>query len=381
MDYTEDSLPGKEVSHNEGSSSEEQQKFLEALEELKIWKRKVEEAETNKSRLLIEKLDSEESKKQAQKEVQALTKEDTSLEMKEAQENNILDLEKRNRALLDYLKKRETILKNKKAECATLEQKLKINAEIPEKKVVFTRVEKETGKENYDSIVSVFSVTQRPLFLLKGCQALITFEKEEVAEQILRQANCPVIFDTKKINVKPNHVTLEPSVEFEIHMEISKRKIRFSNTPSGLPEEQMRDWLEARFSKPSRGGGEVVDVSYDKNAGSGQITFLNTGVAEDLTLEKNYCLDANRKIVANIFPSFEYQLKQFQNFYLVSKRTVLLGGIEDIQDVEDQQDSLEIHFQRPTNHGGEVESVKYLSEGKTAQVFFTEDATSREIDD
>lgn len=42
-----------------------------------------------------------------------------------------------------------------------------------------------------------------------------------------------------------------------------------------MPEERMRDRLEMSFSRPSRGGGEVEGVQYDKNTGTGQITFLH----------------------------------------------------------------------------------------------------------
>lgn len=39
----------------------------------------------------------------------------------------------------------------------------------------------------------------------------------------------------------------------------------------------MKDRLEMSFSRPSRGGGEVESVEYDKNTGTGQITFLYPG--------------------------------------------------------------------------------------------------------
>lgn len=53
-----------------------------------------------------------------------------------------------------------------------------------------------------------------------------------------------------------------------------------------------------------------------------------------------------------------------QTFCGSSKRTVLLEGIKDVMDQEDLQDSLEIHFQKPRNHGGEIESIEYVSREK-----------------
>lgn len=42
-------------------------------------------------------------------------------------------------------------------------------------------------------------------------------------------------------------------------------------------------------------------------------------------------------------------------------------------DEEDLQDYLEIHFQKPSNSGGEIENIKYISRGKQLQAFFSEE--------
>lgn len=44
-----------------------------------------------------------------------------------------------------------------------------------------------------------------------------------------------------------------------------------------------------------------------------------------------------------------------------------------MEDEEDLQDHLEIHFQKPNNSGGEIENIKYISKGKSLQAFFSED--------
>lgn len=60
-------------------------------------------------------------------------------------------------------------------------------------------------------------------------------------------------------------------------MNVSKKTVQISMAPPVLPEEHMRDRLEISFSRPSRGGGEVEKVSYNKSSGTAEITFLNTG--------------------------------------------------------------------------------------------------------
>ncbi|XP_036397288.1 N-myc-interactor-like [Megalops cyprinoides] len=364
-------------------SPEEQKQFTEAREELEKWKRKVENAETEKSRLILDKLEMEETKKQAQKETMDLLAQqqknaEAASRMRRGLEDDILELEKCNQTLKEKLKEYEGMLKNKQAERDALQQKFKIHADIPEKKVIFTEALKEGEEEDCKDIVSVFTIIQRPSFNLKGGHALITFEEEKVAEKILKLTKCSVICDNTKMDVKPYCLALDPSVKFEVHMNVSKRKIRFSNTTPYLPEERMRDRLEISFSKPSQGGGEVEKVAYNKDTGAGEITFLNTGVAERLTLRKKYCIDASREADVNIFPYFEYQLRKFQTFCGASRRSVLLGGIQDTGEEEDMQDQLEIHFQKPSNHGGEVESIRYLSKGRSAVAYFSEDAAEAE---
>lgn len=68
----------------------------------------------------------------------------------------------------------------------------------------------------------------------------------------------------------------------------------------------------------------------------------------------------------------------FQTFCGSPKRTILLDDIDDVEDEEDLQDHLEIHFQKPSNYGGEIESIKYISTGKTLHAFFCEDMVEME---
>lgn len=58
----------------------------------------------------------------------------------------------------------------------------------------------------------------------------------------------------------------------------------------------------------------------------------------------------------------------FQTFCGSPDRTVLLD-IEDDKDKEDIQDHLEIHFQKPSNYGGEIESIVYNSRDEAMHAF------------
>ncbi|XP_041724441.1 N-myc-interactor isoform X1 [Coregonus clupeaformis] len=365
------------VNGKQDNVDDEERKLSEAKEELDKWMKQLEKAEDKKSRLQLAKLSAEDSKKNAAKDMEVLQKQQNQRQEEftktvEGIQNDILMLEKGNNDLMEKLKKSQAKLKAKRTESATLQQRFKIYVQIPEKKVKFTSRE-EDSDDNGQHIKGVFTIAQRPSVLLKGGQALITFEEEKVAAQILKMAKCTVSCDKDKVHVKPKSLTLDPFVKFEVHLDVSTKTVNFSNVPSTLSEERMRDRLEISFSKPSRGGGEVQRVDYDMHTGKGQITFLNTGVAESLALKRKYSVDVDRAVNVTVSPVYNYKLKKFQTFCGVPKRTILLDGIGDFQDEDDLQDHLEIHFQKPSNYGGEVECIKYVSGGNEVKAFFTED--------
>lgn len=59
---------------------------------------------------------------------------------------------------------------------------------------------------------------------------------------------------------------------------------------------------------------------------------------------------------------------------VVCPRTVLLSGIPDVMERETLQDVMEIHFQKSSNGGGEIQAVLYNPLGQTATAVF--DSTS-----
>lgn len=348
---------------------------------LEKWKTKVEKADDEKSRLVLEKLAMDDSKKEAQKEMEGLLLQEQQYQAEvnnalRAIEHDIVRLENGNRDLMDQLRKCRDEIKVKRDQFFELQQRFKITAPLPDKKAKFIGKAVEEQGEDNNHIKAVFTISQRPSLYLKGGQAFITFEEEKVATQILKLAKCSVPCDQTVISVKPKSLTLHPSVKFEVHVSVSKKTLRFSNAPPSMTEERMKDRLEMSFSRPSRGGGEVEGVEYDKTNGTGQITFLDTGVVENLTLKRKYLVDLDREVDLDVDLVYDYQLRKFQTFCGAPKRTILLDDIEGTGDEEDLQDHLEIYFQKPCNYGGEVESIKYISAGKKLKAFFTEDSAN-----
>ncbi|XP_029315544.1 N-myc-interactor isoform X2 [Cottoperca gobio] len=290
-----------------------------------------------------------------------------------AVKDEILKLDKRRHDLLDRLKRCQTQLEAKRAQSTKLKQKFKIYAQIPDTDVKFRAQWKEGRDDDSQPIRGVFAISQRPTVFLQGGQALITFEEEKVASQILKIAKCSVSCDHISLDVQPKRITMDPAVKFEVNLDVSRKELKVSNVPPSMPEERMKDRLGMSFCRPSRGGGEVESVEYDKNTGTGQITFLHPGVAESLALKARYRVDLDSEVNVQVGPIYQYQLHKFQTFCGSPKRTILLDDIEDTEDEDDLQDHLEIHFQKPSNYGGEIESIKYIFREKALQAFFCED--------
>lgn len=359
----------------DGGPAEESMTIKEAMKELELWKKKTEKADDLKARLILEKLEEDEAKEAAKKDMMAFLKkqEDCKTEFtqsRSAVQDEIQKLGKRQNVLLDKLRKYETDLMTKRADSRKLQQKFKICVQIPDTEVKFSVQVKEEREDKNQAICGVFAISQKHTVLLQGGQALITFEEEKVASQLLKMPKCSVSCDNCSLDVKPKSITMDPAVKFEVHLEVSRKQLIVSNVPPSMSEERTKDRMEMSFSRPSRGGGEVESVEYNKNTGTGQITFLHPGVAEGLSLKGTYFVDLDASTELNVGPIYKYQLCKFQTFCGSPKRTILLDDIKDVEDEEDLQDHLEIHFQKPRNCGGEIESIKYISKGKVLQAFF-----------
>ncbi|XP_061580538.1 N-myc-interactor [Cololabis saira] len=357
------------------------QDSLEAAKrELASLKAKVDKADDVKAGLFLEKMEAEQRKTKAKQEMLSHADKQQSY-LKELNQSltlvqdEITTCSKGKQGLMDKLRRCQQELDDRRAEAVTLKQKFKISAQIPDTEVKFLHPheEEEVGAGSGQLIRGVFTISQRAVLLLKGGQALVSFEEEKVACQILKNSKCVVSCEDTSVEVKPRPITLDPAVKFEVHLDVSREELNVSDIPASMSKERTRDRLELSFSKPSRGGGEVEVVEYDEDSGTGKITFLHPGVAERLALIGRYNVHLKNNTDVKVGPSFEYKLQKFQTFCCSTKRTVLLDDIKDVEDEEDLQDHLEIHFQKPSNSGGEIESIRYASGGKRLQALFGED--------
>ncbi|NWI97850.1 NMI protein, partial [Pitta sordida] len=209
-------------------------------------------------------------------------------------------------------------------------------------------------------------------FRLREKQALLTFEDEEVAQRLAKIGKHTVDLE-QPVDVKVVPFTLEMGFKFKLSVTISGTKILVSEIPElPIPEEWMRDKLELNFYKTVRGGGgEIENVSYDQQAGTAVITFLTPGASKNFVRWTQYPFFVKESWYRlSVSPVFTSNLEHFQPFCGVSKKTILLTGIQELEEGEESiQDMIEIHFQKPSNGGGEIENIKYVSNAATCVCF------------
>ncbi|KAM4668440.1 N-myc-interactor isoform 1-T3 [Amazona ochrocephala] len=356
-------------------SSEDEMERLE--EELKKWKKRLEAAEKAKADLLLCKSNAMEENVKAEdgliklKNLQEKQHKEAVMS-RDTHEQELYVLNQENAVLKRDTEKLEEDL----AECSLmLSQYSQINKEVAEMKLKFAHME--DTKDNYQDMNTqcVFGVTTKIPFRLDQNQVLLTFEDKEVAQRLIKIGKHTVNLDNKTADLRVMPFTLEMGIKFKLHVTISGKKISVSEVPELLiPGDWMRDKLELNFYKSERGGGEVENVNYDKQSRTAVITFLRPGATNSFVRCTEYPFVVNGTWYRlPVSPDTNVKLENFQLYCGISKKTILLEGIKEMEDDEESvQDMIKIHFQKPNNNGGEIEKIKYASKGVT-WVCFEED--------
>ncbi|NXP17044.1 IN35 protein, partial [Scytalopus superciliaris] len=249
---------------------------------------------------------------------------------------------------------------------------------LPEKKMMFKGLV--ANKEDMNKLM----LTPRIQYPLPGGSALITFEKAEVAQRIIEMKEHVVelscgdeLEELNQCRVRVQAAPMEillPSA-LEIRLTQSRRSILVSDLPSlGIPDEALLDKLELFFSKTKNGGSEVESREFWGNSGQMVLTFTRDGVAEPL-IERGHMqvLIEKGKYEVKISPCMIGDIVNLQLRPSCCPRTVLLSGIPDVLGEESMRDTLEIHFQKASRGGGEVDTLCYVPAGQTGLAVFVED--------
>ncbi|KFQ19481.1 N-myc-interactor, partial [Merops nubicus] len=151
-------------------------------------------------------------------------------------------------------------------------------------------------------------------FRLNQNEALLTFEDEEVAQRLKKMGKHTVNLNDKTADMRVKDFTLEMGIKFELHVTISGKKINVSEIPElPIPEEWMRDKLELNFYKSENGGGgEVENVTYDKESRRAVITFLRPGATHGFVKCRYPFYVSGRCYKLPVSPDTTIHLEKFQ---------------------------------------------------------------------
>ncbi|EMP40531.1 60S ribosomal protein L27 [Chelonia mydas] len=261
------------------------------------------------------------------------------------------------------------------AKCLQQEiEKYKAPPSLPDRKMLFK------GHVTEAEDVNALVVAPRVQRALPGGSALLTFEEPEVAQRILEMKWHEVKLDESagcegRLRVQAEPVELLLPSALEIEMKLSDRCILLSSLPRlDLSEEQLLDKLEIFFSKKKNGGSEVEQRELLSDSGHVVLTFVHNGVAEQLAKKGRFQVPIGKQTYElKVTPYICGQITDLQVRPSICAKTVLLSGISDILDEESMRDALEIHFQKPSRGGGEVDALGYVPVGKQGLAVFEED--------
>ncbi|KAM4697899.1 N-myc-interactor [Rhinophrynus dorsalis] len=351
-------------------------------EELSAWKARCSEANDQKTRKLLEKLEADEKKAEAESRVTRLIDEKNKIdehmsEKEQFYKREMKELQVKNAELKDMIKDLELTLDAKLKAYQKSKEELQVDNKLPLQNINFVKSKPITNESNNGSPLDI-SYTCRvvinyPFVMQKG-QAVVTFEDEEVAEKIINKNKHKLNVSSTMVEVKANPVHLQRTITFEVNMNISNRKMYVHNLPLNLPEETLKDKLELTFYKSAIGGGEVQSIECDRSSNSACITFLQNGVVERLLKKKQHLFSASGSAYkVTVKPCIELQLNKLQLFTGICPRSVLLSEIKNTDESEeDMQDLIMVHFQKPSNGGGEVTDIAYSME-KSRILHFEQD--------
>ncbi|KAF4787455.1 Interferon-induced 35 kDa protein [Turdus rufiventris] len=279
------------------------------------------------------------------------------------------------------LRQEKQILKNKLEE---LKKKVLQNnpmmmlSSLPEKQVIFKGLT--VNKEDMNKLM----LTPLIHYPLPGGSALITFEEAKVAQRIIEMKEHTVVLsceeleepDQCRVRVQAVPMELPQPSALEIRLTQSQRSILLSALPSlDISREALLDKLELFFSKTKNGGSEVESREFLEDSDQVVMTFTQHGVAEAL-IEKGHIEVpiGKAKYRVKISPCMSGDISNLQLQPSRCPRTVLLLGIPDVLSEESMRDALEIHFQKASRGGGEVDALAYVPAGRTGVAVFVEDS-------
>ncbi|XP_023269612.1 interferon-induced 35 kDa protein isoform X1 [Seriola lalandi dorsalis] len=275
--------------------------------------------------------------------------------------------------LMQEIKRVEAALRKEEDTNNHLKQQTHVLTAVPEKKVVFL------GQTVKAAQTQTFEMKSRIVYPMEEGTALITFEDEVVAKKVLDIKKHRVDLGGEcSITVEARPVQLMMPKLVEIDSEVCPQRILLSDLPK-MDTEMLMNKLEIYFSKGKHGGGEVEECEMLPDSGTMVLTFVENNIAGGLTETEYHEVKIKNKIhKVRVTPFLNGKITNLKTKMSVCPRTVLLTGIHPVMEHETLQDLLEIHFQKSSNGGGEIEAFLYNPLGQQTSALFESVSKNKE---
>lgn len=207
---------------------------------------------------------------------------------------------------------------------------------------------------------------------LPGGSALVIFDDPKVAEQVLQQKEHKIDMEACRLRVQVQPLELPVVTTIQVTSQKSDQRVLVSGFPAGLKlsEEELLDKLEIFFGKTKNGGGDV-EVR-ELLQGSVMLGFAKEGVAQRLCQVGQFRVPlGGQQVPLKVSPYVSGEIQKAEIRFQPVPRSVLVLNIPDVLDGPELHDVLEIHFQKPTRGGGEVEALAVVPPGQRGLAVFT----------
>ncbi|XP_043440528.1 interferon-induced 35 kDa protein isoform X1 [Prionailurus bengalensis] len=265
------------------------------------------------------------------------------------------------------LKRRLQQLQQRRREFGDFPHHDQVPFPVPLVPLVF-RGHTQQGTEGSKPLVSKLRIC----YPLPGGSALVTFDDPKVAERVLQQKEHKIDIDECRLRVQVQSLELPVVTTIQVSTQISRRSVLVSGFPAGLrlSEEELLDKLEIFFGKSRNGGG---DVESRKLLQSGVVlSFTKDAVAQHLCQAGQFTVPLGTKsFPLRISPFLSGEIQKAEIVFRPVPQSVLVLNIPDVLDGPELQDILEIHFQKPSRGGGEVEALTVVPPGQWGLAVFT----------
>ncbi|GAB1296873.1 Interferon-induced 35 kDa protein homolog [Apodemus speciosus] len=197
-----------------------------------------------------------------------------------------------------------------------------------------------------------------------------------MVDRLLQQKEHNVDIEDCRLRVQIQPLELPVVTNIQVSSQPDSHRVLVSGFPAGLrlSEEELLDKLEIFFGKSKNGGGDVE--TREMLQGTVMLGFAEEEVAQHLCQIGQFRVPLGRQqVLLRVSPYVSGEIQKAEIKFQQASHSVLVTNIPDVLDAQELHDILEIHFQKPTRGGGEVEALTFVPPGQQGLAVFTSESS------